>query len=76
MITSAAACTPPGNQNFIKFLLTAYVWMHTIATVLVFNDWLPEWLRGNKQVFEYQILVNYLILNMGPFHDVHYEFFS
>ena len=46
--TLIMAFTPLGKSNLVKYVLSLYVWIHTIATVLVYKDWLPENLKGNK----------------------------
>ena len=74
--TLIMAFTPLGKSNLVKYVLSLYVWIHTIATVLVYKDWLPENLKGNKQVFEYQILVSYLLINSVPYHEFLFEFFT
>ena len=59
------------------YLTVPYLLVNTIGTVCVYKDWLPESLtRPNKDVFDYQILHNFIIINCVPLIDIKLTIFG
>lgn len=53
-----------GERKRLKFNIFSYTLIHVVCTILVYQRWVPECLDGRKDVFEYQILINYIVINL------------
>jgi hypothetical protein len=53
-----------GRVQDCSYMAVLYIIIHVGATILVYEDLLPEALIGPKEVFEYQILINFIIINL------------
>ena len=53
-----------GERKRLKFNIFFFTMIHVACSTLVFQDWLPEMLKGKKNVFEIQIVYNYIAINI------------
>ena len=59
------------------YLCVPYFLVHSIATVCCYHEWLPPRLRiPNRNIFDAQILVNFIIINAVPLIEIKYTVFA
>ncbi len=59
------------------YLCVPYLLVHTVATVCCYRDWLaPALTIPNKDVFDFQILVNFIIINTLPLIEFRWTLFG
>lgn len=56
-------------------MLLLYVFMNVVATVVAYHedDILPQFLKGNPEAFEYQILISYIVINQFSLQDFRFS---
>ena len=58
------------QTKLAPYLAVPYLLTHCISTVCCYNGWLPEaWLKYPKDVFEFQIVLQFIIVNAIPLLD-------
>jgi hypothetical protein len=62
-----------GRIQDCKYILVLYIINHVSAVVLVYTDLLPDVLTGPKEIFEYQIIINYVFINLLPMYEFHFS---
>lgn len=59
------------------YLCVPYLLVHTVASVCCYRGWLPPALTiKNKDIFDFQILVNFLIINALPLIEFRWTLFG
>jgi len=59
------------------FLCVPYLLVHTILAVCCYREWLaPRITHKNKELFEYHILLNFIIVNALPLTDFKWTVFG
>jgi len=53
-----------GERKRLKYNIFLFTMIHVTCSTLVYQEWLPEILQGKKNVFELQILYNYMAINI------------
>ena len=53
-----------GERKRLKYNIFLFTMIHVTCSTLVYQEWLPEILQGKKNVFELQILYNYIAINI------------
>ena len=53
------------------YLCVPYLLLHTISAVCCYRDWLtPAMKIPNKDIYEFQILLNFIVINALPLVDI------
>ena len=59
------------------YLNVPYFLVHSIAAVCCYHGWLPPRLKiPNKNIFDFQILVNFIIINALPLIEIRFTVFA
>ncbi len=53
-----------GERKRLKYNIFFYTMIHVVCSTLVYQDLLPEMLKGKKNIFEFQIVFNYAAINI------------
>ena len=58
------------RMEILPYFNVPYLLNQSIATVCVYKGWLPNsWISYPKEVFELQLIVNFIMLNAIPLAD-------
>jgi hypothetical protein len=61
-----------GRVQDSKYMIVLFNLSNVLATVLVYQDLLPDALCGPKEIFSYQILFNFVYIYLLPLHEFHF----
>jgi hypothetical protein len=53
-----------GERKRLKYNIFFFTMIHVTCSTLVYQEWLPKMFQGRKNVFELQILYNYIAINI------------
>ena len=68
-------CT--GSLWRATYLCVPYLIVHTVAAVCCYRDWLlPSLKIPNKDIFDFQILLNFIIINALPLIEIRWTVFG
>ena len=66
-----------GKLELATYLTVPYMLGHTVATVCVYKGWLVGALqRPNKDIFDFQILLNFILINAIPLIEIRWTIFG
>ena len=59
------------------YLCVPYLLVHAVASVCCYRGWLSKKLQiPNKDIFDFQILVNFIIINVLPLIEIRFTVFA
>ncbi len=65
-----------GIPTFPELISVGYMLTHAIAAVCCYKEWIPESFKEYpKDVFEFQIVLNYILVNAIPLFDFSWTIF-
>ena len=66
-----------GKLWLATYLCVPYMLVHAVASVCCYRGWLaPGLTLSNKNIFDFQILVNFIIINALPLIEIRFTIFG